>query len=53
VARIASLQPTTSASATSRPLGSGSPVSALTRASVWKVDERQVQLVLEAMPGDA
>ena len=36
--QIASLQPITSASARSRHAGSRSPPSALTRASVWKVD---------------
>ena len=37
-ARIASEQPITAASASTRRSGSGSPVSALTRARVWKVD---------------
>ena len=37
-ARIASEQPMTSASASTRRSGSGSPVSALTRANVWNVD---------------
>ncbi len=35
---MASEQPMTSASARTRRSGSGSPVSAFTRASVWKVD---------------
>ena len=35
---MASEQPMTSASASTRRCGSASPVSALTRASVWNVD---------------
>ena len=44
----------TSASARSRRAGSGSPVSAFTRASVWNVETSgQVELVLEPVAGDA
>ena len=40
LARMASEQPITSASASTRRWGSRSPVVALTRASVWNVDTR-------------
>ena len=52
--QIASAQLMISASARSRQLGSGSPPSALTRASVWNVDdERDVEVVLDAVGDDA